>query len=290
MGKIYPLIYLSIMLLFFSCGKDDSPSITAITLSDISLIMKEGEEKTITVTHTPSDLQEPLYTWHSSNKEIVEVANGHIKAIQEGNAIITCEVPDLNISASCSIKVEQILPESVSLSAEKNSIYVGEFVTLIANVLPETTKDKSISWKSSDTKIATIDKEGNVQGIAPGNVIITAQTNKGRIEASYELEVLKIKVESVSLNKNTLSLLKGRTEALEVLILPLDATYKQVKWTSENEDIAVVSQKGVVTAKKQGVTKIVATSTDENISASCEISVINNNNVKYNPYEEDRKW
>lgn len=290
MKHFHSFIYLLILFSFFSCGKDDTPSITAISLSEHSLSMKEGEEKTITAIHTPSDLPAPSYVWRSSNNNVVEVTNGHIKAIKEGSAIITCEVPERNLTTSCSVKVSQITPTNISLSAENNFVYVGNTMVISAIVLPENAKEKSIRWISSNHKIATINQDGVVQGVTPGNVTITAQTNKGNIQASFELEVLKINVESISLNKNTLSILQGQSEALEVLISPSNATYKNVKWLSENHDVAVVTQNGIVKGIKQGVTNIIVTSTDGNISTSCQVSVINNNSVNFNPYGEDIKW
>lgn len=290
MKHLYSLIFILILFSFFSCGKDDTPSIKEISLSEHSLIMKEGEEKTITVIHTPSELPSPSYIWRSSNSNVVEVINGHIKAIQEGNAIITCEVPDLNISTSCSVEVKEIVPESLSLSAENSYIYVGNTMSIFAVILPETAKDKSVKWITSNYKIATINQDGIVQGIAPGNVTITAITNKGNIRETFEIEILKISVESVLLNKTTLSLLQGQSETLEISINPANATFKNVKWSSENDDIAVVTQNGKVTGIKQGITTISATSEDGNISSTCEVSVTNNNNVNYNPYGEDKKW
>ena len=74
---------------------------------------------------------------------------------------------------------------------EKDGEYVSEYITLKANILPENATDKRIfKWTSSDSSIAVVDINGKVKGLKPGIVTITAITNDGRKEGTFQLEVI----------------------------------------------------------------------------------------------------
>ena len=82
--------------------------------------------------------------------------------------------------------------------------------------------------------------------------------------------------ESVALNKAELSLYVGHTEQLTATILPENATDKTVKWSSDKADVASVDENGNVTAIATGTTVIRINTTDGNLSAACEVVMIDN--------------
>lgn len=92
-------------------------------------------------------------------------------------------------------------------------------------------------------------------------------------------KVENISVEGISLDRTTLTLQEGSSYTLTATIAPADATNKLVIWTSDNEDVATVSN-GKVTAKSSGTAKITATTSDGDYTATCEVTVVarNNNN------------
>ncbi|MDN3041026.1 Ig-like domain-containing protein [Enterococcus faecium] len=79
--------------------------------------------------------------------------------------------------------------------------------------------------------------------------------------------------ESVALNKTTLSLVVGANETLTATVLPVNATNKNVTWSSSDSTIATVDTKGKVVAVKAGTTKITVKTVDGNKSAECALTV-----------------
>jgi uncharacterized protein YjdB len=79
--------------------------------------------------------------------------------------------------------------DSVTLDKTKADVNVGKTVRIVPTVAPDNADDKSVTWKSSDEKIATVDKDGNVKGVAVGNATITATTVDGGYSASCAVTV-----------------------------------------------------------------------------------------------------
>ena len=108
-----------------------------------------------------------------------------------------------------------------------------------------------VTYKSSNSKVASVDKKGVITAKKKGSTTITVTSNK----LSQTIKI-KISNPSVKLNKTTLSILKGDSEALKATVLPKNA---KVTWSSANSKIAKVSSKGKVTGVKKGSTTIKAT-------------------------------
>jgi hypothetical protein len=79
----------------------------------------------------------------------------------------------------------------------------------------------------------------------------------------------------VLLNKATVTLVAGETEQLIATVLPADAANKAVTWSSNDTNIATVSDDGLVTAVSAGTATITATTEDGDYTATCLITVIN---------------
>lgn len=129
-------------------------------------------------------------------------------------------------------------------------------------------------WTSSDTGIASVDKNGVVTGIAEGEATITATA--GGKSATGKVTVVAgeepvIAVESVTVSPDTLTLKVGETGTLTATVLPEDATAKDVQWSSKNTSVATVDSKGVVTGIAKGETTITATAGGK--SASVTVTV-----------------
>ena len=98
-------------------------------------------------------------------------------------------------------------------------------------------------------------------------------TEDGKYSASCNVKVV-IPVTSVSLNKTSLTLNKGKTATLTSTISPSDATNKKVRWSSSNTSVATVDSNGLVKAINAGSSTITVTSDDGKYSASCNVKVI----------------
>lgn len=251
-----------------SCQKDD-PVVTSISIPN-ELTIDIGSSKKVNVTHVPSNLPSPNYSWQSSNSAIFTIdSQGNINAVGVGEATLTVTATELNLSATSKIIVLPINASSVSIKPNPVEILLGETLQLEGTVLPENTTDKTIAWKSEDEKIVTINEKGEIKAVGIGKTKVIATS--GNVSGTCEVAVNPIKVEKVTLNVNKLTLKIGDTNDLTATIEPANATDKTVTWTSNNDQVATVSDKGLVTAVKEG--KATITATAGSASASCEVTV-----------------
>lgn len=167
----------------------------------------------------------------------------------------------------------------VSLNKTALVLEIGGSESLIAIVTPDNATNKKVTWKSSDTSVATVNANGKVTALAIGTVVVVVITEDGAEVATCTVTCgdgavePEIPVTDVALNKSTLSLTEGQSESLQVVITPDDATNKKVAWVSNDESVAMVDVNGKVTALKAGSTTIVAVTEDGAMTASCKVTV-----------------
>lgn len=168
---------------------------------------------------------------------------------------------------------------SVTLAPETLSIEEGKTAGLTATISPANATTQQHSWASENGKIAKAYGEtlntAKVTAIGVGKTTITYTI--GGKEASCEVTVTPrtISVESITLNKPQLSLVKGATETLTATVLPTTATDKTVIWESSDTAVATV-ENGVVTAVAAGNATITAKAGEK--TATCAVTVTNPSN------------
>jgi len=146
---------------------------------------------------------------------------------------------------------KNIISKMLFISSATLSLKVGDTKQLTATIGLETKTATGVTWKSSDTSIATVTSTGLVKAVKEGAATITA-TKDGKT-ATCTVTVNNTAtgaVEKVTIDMPTLSLRKGRTRQLTAFVTPDNATNKQVKWKSSDTSIATVDQNGKVTAGK----------------------------------------
>ena len=242
--------------------------VTGISLSKSSLSFFKGDSETLVATVSPSDATNKKVTWSSGNTAIATVdQNGKVTGIGKGNATITASID--GFQASCSVTVK-IGATSITLDKTSLTMKKGGEETLIATVSPEDADDKSVSWSSSNTGVATVDQNGKVKGVGGGTSTITASTANGKT-ATCTVTV-NVAVTGVSLNKSELTFYKGDSETLVATVSPSDATNKTVTWSSGSNAVATVDQSGKVTAVGKGNTTI--TASIDGFQATCSVTVM----------------
>jgi uncharacterized protein YjdB len=168
------------------------------------------------------------------------------------------------------------LVNSITISGSK-SVTATKSIKLTAtanmkNATKTATITKGLTWKSSNTKVATVDANGNVKGIAKGTVTITAAC--GGKSATFKVTVNPAtKVKSVKLNTTSTTLKVKKTYQLKATLNPTNATNKNVTWKSSNTKVATVDANGKVTAKAAGTATITVTTKDGSKTATCKITV-----------------
>ena len=234
--------------------------VDSVKVSPASATINKGNTKRLTATVSPSNASNMAVTWKSSNEKVATVdENGLVTAVGKGTATITATTASNKRTASCKITV-RIAPESVALNKTQLSLYTGKTTTLKATVYPSNAYNLTVTWKSSNTKVATVNAYGQVKGIRAGECDITATAAGGKVLAVAHVRV-KVAVTSVNISKSSLTLvLGGEGHALSVTINPSNATDKTLAWSSSNESVARVDENGYVTAVSAGTATITAAS------------------------------
>ena len=153
-----------------------------------------------------------------------------------------------------------------SMNVKKVTLSVGGSQQLVLNGT-----NTVVKWSSSNKKIATVSAKGLVTAKKKGKATITAKAGKKTCACTV---TVKQPVKSLSLNKRSTSLAKGKTVTLKAQICPANANQKGIVWTTSDSSVAKVNSKGKVTAVSAG-SCIITAAAKENpaLQAACEITV-----------------
>ena len=263
-----------------SCSVTVSPiAVTGISLNKTTMSLLIGGTEKLTATVSPSNATNKNVSWTSSNMNIATVdSNGNVSAIKDGTVVITATTEDGGKKATCSVTVNPIAVTGVSLNKTSMSMTAGDTQTLTATITPSNATDKSVTWSSNNTSVATVSSSGVVTAKAAGMATITVTTNDGAKTASCSVSVLPVSVTNVSLNKSVLSMYQSDTETLIAIVYPSNASNKGITWRSSDNSVAVVNSYGQVTALAAGSAIITVTTDDGGKTASCSV------NVQSDPY------
>lgn len=171
---------------------------------------------------------------------------------------------------------EKVPVEGITLDQENISFSdIGASVQLTATILPTDADNQKVIWKSSDTNVATV-KDGKVTCTGYGTAIITATSEEGGYIATCNVTATKriVLPSSITLDRNETTIKVGETTTLKANVLPADADDKTIVWSSENSDIASVTNNGVVTGHMAGTTKIIVTTNANGLKNECILTVL----------------
>ena len=260
--------------------------VSRITLSaSTGLTLTKGQTQKLTATVAPANATNQAVTWKTSDKNVAMVSeNGLVTAVGGGDATITCTAQDgSGVKATC--KVTVTVPVSgIQLSQTSAALTVGDTLTLTKTIYPSDATNQAVTWTSSSDAVASVDSNGKITAKTAGSAVITCKsvsdnsvvgicnvTVKAKVQTPAE-----IKVNKITLNKTTASVTKGKTLQLTATVTPGNATKKEVKWSTSNKNVAMVSPSGLVTTKSAGTAIITCTAQDgSNVKATCKITVKN---------------
>lgn len=163
----------------------------------------------------------------------------------------------------------------VTISPSGPSIVTGNTVQLTANVAPTNATNKTVTWASNNTSVATVNSLGMVTGNSAGSAIITATTQDGGFTATSAITVTSssIAVTGVTVLPSSASVAVGNSVSLTATVAPSNATNKTVTWSTSNSSIATVSASGLVTGVATGTANITVTTQDGNFTATSAITI-----------------
>ena len=246
---------------------------SGVSLNVSQLDLDSGETYRLRPSFTPVNSTDTHLTWESSDTGVATVSDdGVIEARADGTAIIFAKT-ETGATAHVTVNVTQPV-EGLILNFSEKTIYVGQKFEMRASVNPSSASDLAVSWKSSNTDVATIDKNGLVTGIKGGVTVITATTEDGGFKDSCVVMVREL-ISEISLNHTQYVLGVGKTVNLTATVTNEAATHQDVRWVSSNSSIASVNQRGKVTGLKIGDATITAIAKDgSQVEAYCEIEVV----------------
>lgn len=247
--------------------------VTSIKLNRSKVTIDKGRSIRLVATVTPNDADNKALTWKSSNTNIATVNNGYVKAIKTGKATIIVSSSDgSNITAKCDITIVQkatkiTVRQYYHINKPSKKLY-----KLNAKVYPSDTTDKSLIYRSSNNKVATVNRNGQIKAKKYGKATITVINRKSRKSAKCLLIVGQY-VSKIKLSKNKVTLNNGKATKLKSKVTN-KAIYKAIQWKSTNTNIAKVNSNGVVKALKRGTCYVIAVAKDgSRKSAKCKVTV-----------------
>ena len=247
--------------------------VTGVTLNKTTLDLEKDQTEKLVATVLPANADgDKTVTWKSSNNAVATVSqDGTVTAVGKGSCNITATTQN-GKTATCKVTVGVPL-KSISFKDDVTSktMNKGEEFTLEVVYNPaDTDADKTITWSSTDTSVATVEN-GKVTAIGGGETEIKATTVNG-LEAICKVKV-EVPLTSISIKTET-SIQFGQTEKLEVTYNPVDTTAdKTIAWKSNDESIAKVSTDGTVEGVGVGETTITATASNGQ-KVTCKVTIL----------------
>ena len=245
-------------------AKKITPSEKQVTLLVGSSVPSGAQETRLTCTVSPETAFWQDVYWASLDDDIATVdENGTVRAVSPGKAVIwgistqPADRPGARISVTVNQAVESLVPETPEIT-----VAVKKKAALKMTVGPKDAQNKKLEWSSADEEIATVGRNGQVSGKAPGTTTVTATAADGSgVSAAVRVTVVQ-PVTKITAQEKTLTLAEKESSQVHYEVLPETATDKTVLWTSGNEAVATVDESGVITAVGAGRCTITGTAAD----------------------------
>jgi len=250
-------------------------AVTGLEITPGKATLDVGEKLQLYTEFTPATASNTDVYWTSSDEDIATVdKDGEVTAKQGGLVVIQCQSDDGGYNAVCIITVIEEVT-GITITPEQYKLGLGKTFQLKAEITNSTASDKDVEWRSSDESVVTVDQNGKIRGISLGYATITAMALDGSdAEATCEIRVVT-EVTGMTMNYTSITLIQGNTFQLEADIRPANATYKTASWKSDNSEIAMVDDDGVVTAISPGTAWITAEARDSSGKyCKCYVTVI----------------
>jgi len=162
--------------------KADNVPVQSLSLNVNVINTTVGDEIHLNATIKPDNATNKIVTWESSNSNVATVLDGVVKTKGVGTATITAtSINGKKDTCTVTVKSNDVEVQSVTLNSNNIKTKVGEEVSLMATISPSNATNKTITWSSSDTSVATVNSSGKVTGKNEGTATITAKSNNGKI-------------------------------------------------------------------------------------------------------------
>ncbi|MBR5337709.1 MAG: Ig-like domain-containing protein [Lachnospiraceae bacterium] len=258
--------------------------VKSVSLKPTTLKIFEGNSYKLTATVKPSDADNKTITWKTSNKKVATVdANGTVHAIAKGTATITVTTADGKKTAKCKVTVDG--PTHIkSISLNKKTVTIDlnkktKSLSLKVTYNPSKVTDKTISFTSSNPAVASVSYKGSgakatVYAHAEGKATIKVTSADGGKKATCKITVKDTGlVKGLNLNKKKADVKVNKTLKLKATLKPSKPRNKVIYWSSSDESVATVNQKGEVKGISRGTAVITAVTAEGGFTKTCKVTV-----------------
>lgn len=230
----------------------------------------------------PTNATNPNLSYVSKDTSVATVDKfGMVTALTRGETDITISAVDgSNVSVVTHINVIPVANPitSIKLTPAESTVFVGDVINFKAEISPKNATYKQLEWLVSNSNYASIDENGNLIAKAIGDVTVTAKSLDGsNVMTSAEVHIVdptSIKVSSIELSPDVLTMNVGGKASANVKIMPANAYNKSLSWSIGDTSIARVDENGEVTGLKIGVTTLTALADDgSGVKDTIEVNV-----------------
>lgn len=184
-------------------------SVERVSLNTNNLNLSVGDVEQLYATVYPDNAQNKAVYWESSDFDVVSVNNyGTVEALKTGSATITVRTADGNKTAICNVTVANVEATSISLNTNVLNLEPGNTETLIGTVYPENVTNKTISWSTSNSSVATVEN-GLVIAKSNGTAVITAECGSVKAACTVNVSSAKPEPEYITVSKTSFSDVSG---------------------------------------------------------------------------------
>lgn len=224
----------------------------------------------------PTNASNNALVYESSDESVLKVDDyGLASALSEGHATVIIKSSDgTNISKEINFKVVRLISDIIIETAD-SEIEVGETYQLDAYAIPTNATNTTLSYKSSNEQVITVDNNGIITAISEGNASVIISTTDGtNISKRCTFRVVRY-VHEIVMNPSSANMLVDETMRIDAYALPANASNTDIIFSSSDDRIVTVNDKGVVTAISEGEAIITVSACDNSgVSAQCNVTVL----------------
>lgn len=250
-----------------------NPLVSSLKLNKKNIIVYIGDEGSFKISATilPANAGNQILTWVSSDESVARVTNGLVTV----NTVGTCEISAYTtdgsgLSDTCKLTVVGGT-QNMTMSKSSAKLKVGDKLQLSCDVETTEADYKAETWKTSDSAIAEVTKDGLVTAKRPGTVVVTAVAFDGQeaecvITITADLKGIKL--------PSSITMAIGKEKTMSVTYDPSYATNKNVTWRSSDTGVIIIDSSGKMYAAGTGTSTVTAVSQDGGFVSSCKVTVI----------------
>ena len=163
--------------------------------------------------------------------------------------------------------------EKINVKIDKTTINKGETIKLNVEILPEEAKNHEVIYSSNNNNVAQVDGSGNITGIKSGKATITVKAKENNVSSSVNITVYT-PVSDVILQEDEIYLQKEEEITIKPIILPADASNKNISFKSLDTNVVTVTNNGLIKAIEEGTTTIEVKTEEGKITKQVKIIVL----------------